>query len=304
MAPNTRCQFRSGKPPSVIQFVAGGCPDIMPIGTMASAMIAVIEKAATIQRPVLWLCGTRACRGRSTAARNTIAVAPLNARVTGPKIDGPRENIQPTTESAVSKASVKAKTSAVRYHCKTGVVVRRTICAEGRNLSHAISRRTNAARARKAAARVVIAPARLKTPEIGSARFDVSQASSHSPTDALAIAAEPAYTARATDSHRNPPAIPARTTPNVGVWYQIEGTGAESINMVESMYVVPRISKFWDPPNIRGLGFRPSSKSLRRTRVFQGESGPRVDGKGLIVSPLWRGAFDDPGREMYLRANP
>src|SRR6058998_292477 len=242
MAPNTRCQLRSGKPPSVIQFVAGGCPDIVPIGTMASAMIAVIEKAATIQRPVLRFCGTRACRGRSIATRNAIAVAALSARVTGPKIDGPRENIQPTTESAVSKASVKAKTSAVRYHCKTGAVVRRTICADGLNLSHAISRRTNAARARNAAARVVMAPARLKTPEIGSARFDVSKASSHNPTDALAIAAEPAYTANATDSHRNALAIPVRTTPNVGVSNHMDGPGAESTNMIDAMMAPPKYS--------------------------------------------------------------
>src|SRR5207249_7504954 len=109
------------------------------------------------------------------------------------------------------------------------------ICAEGRNLSHAISRRTNAARARKAAARVVIAPARLKTPEIGSARFDVSKASSHNPTDALAVAAEPAYTANATDSHRNALAIPVRTTPNVGVSNHIDGPGAESTNMIDVM---------------------------------------------------------------------
>src|SRR5213594_262252 len=242
MAPNTRCQLRSGKPPSVIQFVTGGCPDIVPIGTMASAMIAVIEKAATIQRPVLRFWGTRACRGRRTATRNAIAVAALSVRVTGPKIDGPRENIQPTTESAVSKASVKAKTSAVRYHCKTGAVVRRTICADGLNLSPAISRRTNAARARNAAARVVIAPARLKTPEIGSARFDVSKASSHNPTDALAVAAEPAYTANATDSHRNALAIPVRTTPNVGVSNHIDGPGAESTNMIDAMKADPKYS--------------------------------------------------------------
>src|SRR5207245_11451228 len=122
-APNTKCQFRSGKPPSVIQFMATGFPDIVPIGTMVSATIAVIESAATIQRPVLRFCGTRVCRGRSTAARNAIGVAPLSARTTGPKIDGPRETIQPTTESAVSMPSVKANTKAVRYHSKTGLIV-------------------------------------------------------------------------------------------------------------------------------------------------------------------------------------
>src|SRR2546427_4952122 len=300
MAPNTRCQLRSGKPPSVIQFVAGGCPDIVPIGTMASAMIAVIEKAATIQRPILRFCGTRACRGRSIAMRNAIAVAALSARVTGPKIDGPRENIQPTTESAVSKASVKAKTSAVRYHCKTGAVVRRTICADGLNLSHAISRRTNAARARNAAARVVIAPARLKTPEIGSARFDVSKASSHNPTDALAVAAEPAYTANATDSHRNALAIPLRTTPKVGVSYHIEGTSGESTNMVDSTMASPEYPICFREHS--GFRFFGRSKGPPR-RASLGEA-TAVGGRGLIVSPPWRGAFDDPGREMYLRANP
>src|SRR3989441_7820067 len=67
------------------------------------------------------------------------------------------------------------------------------------------------------AASVVIAPARLKTPEIGSARFDVSLASNHSPTDALAIAADPAYTAKAADSHRKALAIPSDHAEGRGV---------------------------------------------------------------------------------------
>ena len=300
MAPKTKCRFRSGKPPSVIQFMAGGFPDIVLIGTMVSATIAVIESAATIRRPVLRFCGTSACRGKSTAARNAIAVAPLSARTTGPKIDGPRETIQPTTESAVSMPSVKANTRPVRYHCKTGVVVLRTTCAEGRNLSDPTSRRTNAARARHAPASVVIAPARLKTPEIGSARFDVSIASNHSPTDALAIAADPAYTAKAADSHRKALAIPLRTTPKVGVSYHIEGTSGESTNVVDSTMASPEYPICFREHS--GFRFFGRSKGPPR-RASLGEA-TAVGGKGLIVSPPWRGAFDDPGREMYLRANP
>src|SRR3989442_9461457 len=271
MAPKTRCQFRSGKPPSVIQFMAGGCPDNVPIGTMTSAMIAVMESAATIHTAVRRFCGTRACSGRSTAVRNAIAAAPLSARITGPKIEGLRENIQPTTASAVSNAIVKANTSAVRYHCRTGVVVRRATCADGRNLPDPTSRRTNAARARNAAARVVIAPARLKTPEIGSARFDVSKASSHNPTDALAVAAEPAYTANATDSHRNALAIPVRTTPNVGVSNHIDGPGAESTNMIDAMMASRKYSicvhrTFGDscPPSSEASGTCVSGRAGRR----------------------------------------
>src|SRR2546425_3501176 len=63
---------------------------------------------------------------------------------------------------------------------------------------------------------------------------------------------------------------------------------------------VPGISNLF--PRTFGIRFFGRSKGPPR-RASLGEA-TAVGGKGLIVSPHRRGAFDDPGREMYLRANP
>src|SRR5437870_2117802 len=81
----------------------------------------------------------------------------------------------------VPRAIALAKT--FRYHRKTGTVVLKATCEEGRRWDEPTKRMTNATRANRAAISVAADAMILSARDAGSPRFPASIARSHSPTD-------------------------------------------------------------------------------------------------------------------------
>src|SRR5256885_7083627 len=121
-----------------------------------------------------------------------MAVAPLRASIAEPRIGAlPRLIVNPAMRSAVIVPRAIALAKTFRYHCKTGTVVLKATCEEGRRWDEPTKRMTNATRANRAAISVAADAMILSARDAGSPRFPASIARSHSPTDRPANPAEP-----------------------------------------------------------------------------------------------------------------
>src|SRR5256886_7915722 len=108
----------------------------------------------------------------------------------------------------------------------------------------------------------------------------------------------------ATDSQRNPRAIPPRTIPREGVSLQNDSKGAESDSIPLRAWCGNAILFLVKSTGILGSQIPRGPRRLRRAPEKSYERSDFTSRKGLNSLGSLAQRFHDPGREMYLRASP